>query len=90
MAAANGKSTPQACKEAEITTQLREECLHGEIFHSLKEAQMVVGARGYLRIKPPVLERDPGAMLGRGEKCPRNLSTRVCRRLPVSVHWLNR
>ena len=43
VAVANGKSTPQACKQAEITTQLRNECLHGEIFYALKEAQIVIG-----------------------------------------------
>ena len=39
---ANGKPTPQACKEAGIHTQLRDECLNGEIFYSLKEAQIVI------------------------------------------------
>ncbi len=39
---ANGKTPPQACKEAEIHAQLRDECLNGEIFYSLKEAQVVI------------------------------------------------
>ena len=39
---ANGKTAPQACKEAEINTQLRDECLNGEIFYSLKEAKIVI------------------------------------------------
>ncbi len=42
VAVASGKTTPQACKEAGITVQLRDECLNGEIFYSLKEAQVVV------------------------------------------------
>ena len=43
VAVANGKPTPQACKEAGITVRLRDECLNGEIFYSLKEAQIVIG-----------------------------------------------
>ncbi len=40
---ANGKTVPQACKEAGIHTQtFRDECLNGEIFYSLKEAQIVI------------------------------------------------
>ena len=38
----SGKTTPQACKEFGITTQQRDECLNGEIFYSLKEAQIVI------------------------------------------------
>ncbi len=39
----NGKTPPQACKEAGIHAQkLRDECLNGEIFYSLKEAQVVI------------------------------------------------
>ena len=39
----SGKTAPQACKEAGIHTHLRDECLNGEIFYSLKEAQIVIG-----------------------------------------------
>ena len=39
---ANRKIPPQACKEVGIHTQLRDECLNGEIFYSLKEAQVVI------------------------------------------------
>ena len=39
---AQGKSTPEACRDAGISQQLRDELLNGEIFYSLKEAQIVV------------------------------------------------
>ena len=42
---AQGKSLALACKEAEISEQkLQDECLKREIFYSLKEAQVVIGA----------------------------------------------
>ena len=38
-----GKATPVACREAGISQQrLRDECLNGEIFYSLKEATVVI------------------------------------------------
>ena len=37
-----GKAAPVACREAGISQQLRDECLNGEIFHSLKEATVVI------------------------------------------------
>ena len=39
---AQGKTIAVACKEAKTTAQLRDECLKGEIFYSLKEAQVIV------------------------------------------------
>jgi transposase InsO family protein len=52
---AQGKSLALACKEAEIPEQkLQDECLKREIFYSLKEAQVVIGAwrDHYNRIRP--------------------------------------
>ena len=37
-----GNSTQIACREAGISEQLRDELLNGEIFYSLKEAQVVI------------------------------------------------
>ncbi len=37
-----GKTAPIACREAGISQQLRDECLNGEIFYSLKEATVVI------------------------------------------------
>jgi len=37
-----GKSVAASCKEAGTTEQLRDECLNGEIFYSIKEAQAVI------------------------------------------------
>ena len=37
-----GKVAPVACREAGISQQLRDECLNGEIFYSLKEATVVI------------------------------------------------
>jgi Integrase core domain len=37
-----GNSTQIACREAGISEQLRDELLNGEIFYSLKEAQIVI------------------------------------------------
>ena len=39
---AQGKTTPEACREAGISQQQRDELLNGEIFYSLKEAQIVI------------------------------------------------
>ena len=39
---AQGKPTPVACRDAGISQQLRDELLNGEIFYSLKEAQVVI------------------------------------------------
>jgi putative transposase len=39
---AQGKRAPVACRDAGISQQLRDELLNGEIFYSLKEAQIVV------------------------------------------------
>ena len=39
---AQGKSAPEACRDAGISLQLRDELLNGEIFYSLKEAQIVI------------------------------------------------
>jgi transposase InsO family protein len=40
---AQGKTIAVACKESGTTEQkLRDECLNGEIFYSLREAQMVI------------------------------------------------
>ena len=36
-----GKTIAMACKESG-TTKLRDECLNGEIFYSLREAQVVI------------------------------------------------
>ncbi len=42
---AQGKSIALACKEAAISEQkLKDECLKLEIFYSLKEAQVIIGA----------------------------------------------
>src|SRR3712207_6188221 len=52
---AQGKSLALACKEAEISEQkLQDECLKREIFYSLKEAQVVIGAwrDHYNRVRP--------------------------------------
>ena len=37
-----GKAAPVACRDAGISQQLRDELLNGEIFYSLKEAQIVI------------------------------------------------
>ena len=39
---AQGKPTSVACRDAGISLQLRDELLNGEIFYSLKEAQIVI------------------------------------------------
>ena len=39
---AQGKATPVACRDAGISQQLRDELLNGEIFYSLKEAQVLI------------------------------------------------
>ena len=51
---AQGKSLALACKEAEISEQLKDEGLRQEIFYSLKEAQIVIGIwhNTYNRIRP--------------------------------------
>jgi hypothetical protein len=38
---AQGKSVPEACRAAEISQQLRDELLNGEIFYSLKEGRLL-------------------------------------------------
>ncbi len=43
MQTAEGKSLALASKEAEISEQLRDECLRQEVFYSLREAQIVMG-----------------------------------------------
>ncbi|BAU94213.1 transposase of ISMdi3, IS3 family (plasmid) [Methylorubrum populi] len=40
---AQSESLVLACKEAEISEQLRDECLRQEIFYYLKGAQIVIG-----------------------------------------------
>jgi len=42
VAVGQGKSSQIACRDAGISEQLRDELLNGEIFYSLKEAQIVV------------------------------------------------
>ena len=37
-----GKAAPVACREAASRSKLRDECLNGEIFYSLKEASVVI------------------------------------------------
>src|SRR5271170_3033001 len=37
-----GKTAPIACREARISQQLRNVCLNGEIFYSLKEATVAI------------------------------------------------
>ncbi len=51
---AQGKSLALACKEAEISEQLQDECLKREIFYSLKEAQVVIDTwrNHYNRVRP--------------------------------------
>jgi transposase InsO family protein len=51
---AQGKSPPEACREAGISQQLRDELLNGEIFYSLKEAQVLIEQwrRHYNTIRP--------------------------------------
>ena len=51
---AQGKSAPEVCRTAEISQQLRDELLNGEIFYSLKEAQVVIEQwrRHYNTIRP--------------------------------------
>ena len=39
---AQGKSAPEACRDAGVSQQLCDELLNGEIFYSLKEAQVVI------------------------------------------------
>jgi transposase InsO family protein len=40
---AQGKSVPEACRRCrDIATELRDELLNGEIFYSLKEAQIII------------------------------------------------
>ena len=39
---AQDRTIAVACKEAGTTEQLRDECLNGELFHNLKEAQVVI------------------------------------------------
>jgi putative transposase len=40
---AQGKSAPEACRDAGVSQQsFRDELLNGEIFYSLKEAQIVI------------------------------------------------
>src|SRR5262245_47557829 len=49
-----GKSVAAACKEAGTTEQLRDECLNGEIFYSLKEAQTIIESwRNHYNTKRP-------------------------------------
>ena len=51
---AQGKTIAVACKEARTTEQLRDECLNGELFYSLKEAQVVIEKwRIHYNIKRP-------------------------------------
>jgi transposase InsO family protein len=60
---AQGKSAPEACRDAGISLQLRDELLNGEIFYSLKEAQIVIEQwrRHYNTIRPLcVLKTSPG------------------------------
>jgi transposase InsO family protein len=51
---AQGNPTPVACRDAGISLQLRDELLNGEIFYSLKEAQIVIEQwrRHYNTIRP--------------------------------------
>ena len=52
---AQGKSLALVCKEAEISEQeLHDECLKRDIFYSLGEAQVVIGAwrDHYNRVRP--------------------------------------
>ena len=52
---AQGKSLALACKEAEISEQkLQDECLKREMFYSLREAQVGIGAwkDPYNRVRP--------------------------------------
>ena len=51
---AQGNATPVACRDAGISLQLRDELLNGEIFYSLKEAQIVIEQwrRHYNTIRP--------------------------------------
>jgi len=39
---AQGKTAPEACLDAGISLQLRDELLDGEIFYSLRETQIVI------------------------------------------------
>ena len=51
---AQGLSLALACKEADLRAELQDECLKREIFSSLREAQVVIGAwrAHYNRIRP--------------------------------------
>ena len=51
---AQGKSIALACKEADLGAMLEDECLKREIFYSLREAQVVIGAwrDHYNRVRP--------------------------------------
>ena len=42
MSMGQGNSTEIACREPDISEQLRDELLNGEVFYSLKEAQIVI------------------------------------------------
>src|SRR3954465_11371113 len=49
-----GKNIAAACKEIGKTEQLRDECLNGEIFYSLKEAQIIIESwRNHYNTKRP-------------------------------------
>ena len=51
---AQGKTAPVACRDVGISQQLRDELLNGEIFYSLKEAQVVIGQwrKHYNTVRP--------------------------------------
>jgi transposase InsO family protein len=51
---AQGKSIALACKEAPSQNRTQDECLKLEIFYSLKEAQVIIGAwkDHYNRVRP--------------------------------------
>ena len=66
---AQGKATAMACRDAGISQQLRDELLNGEIFYSLKEAQIVVEQwrKRYNTVRPH-------SSLGpRATPCPRSV-----------------
>ncbi len=54
VALASGQTVREACRTWGITEQLRDELLNGEIFYSLKEAQVLIERwrRHYNRVRP--------------------------------------
>ena len=70
-----GKTIAMACKEVGTTEQLRDECLNGEIFYSLREAEISIenwrtqyntkrphSALGYRPPAPLIIATNPSSL----------------------------